>query len=131
MIQPVDLHRFRREKKLKQQDVADATGIDRARISKYENGKEVTEYVHNLIIEAYPESTEYISQVAHEPVEKYKKGDDWFSSDIDGITTNISLLQLELLRLESLRKTKKAELQEIDRQIQSTKDMIDNKDWTS
>lgn len=58
----IDLKRFRKEKKLKQFDLAEQLNIDQSRISKYETGKEVTEFMTALILDKFPESESYLIQ---------------------------------------------------------------------
>lgn len=64
MVQHVDLHRFRKENKLKQSDIATASGLDRSRISKYESGVQRTEYVYSKLTKAYPKLLEYEIQIS-------------------------------------------------------------------
>lgn len=53
-----DLKRFRKDKKLKQGDVAEKTQLDRARISHYESGK-YSATVEDKLLEVFPELKEY------------------------------------------------------------------------
>ncbi len=66
-MQHVDLQRFRSEKKLTQKAVADKIGQDRARISKYESGKERTDFLTELILEHYPDSADYVIHTSDTP----------------------------------------------------------------
>lgn len=44
-----DLKRYRKSKKLTQKELATLLDVDQSRISKYESGKEVTDYMNDLI----------------------------------------------------------------------------------
>lgn len=54
-----DLKSFRKKNKLKQDDVAECIGMDRARISRYETGKDQSVTITNLLLKHYPEIIEY------------------------------------------------------------------------
>ena len=54
-----DLKPFRKSKKITQFDVADTIGIQRSRLSNYENGRDRSETISNLLFKHYPEIIEY------------------------------------------------------------------------
>lgn len=56
----IDLKKFRFDKEISQKELANKTHLDQSRISKYETGKEVTFYVEQKILEAYPDARLYI-----------------------------------------------------------------------
>lgn len=55
----IDLKKFRKAHGLSQGEIAEKTGIDRPRISKYETGKEISLTVERKILECYPSASEF------------------------------------------------------------------------
>lgn len=74
----IDLQRYRKDKKLDQKHISALTGLDQALISKYENGKHVTQHVTNTLLKAIPELESYMIEektYVSEPIEEYNKAD--------------------------------------------------------
>lgn len=70
----IDLQRYRREKKLDQKDISRLTGLDQSIISKYENGRHVTQHVTDVLLSKIPALESYMIQenVVAEPQGEYK-----------------------------------------------------------
>ena len=137
--QTIDIEEIIHDLNLTQEEFITPLKVSQSYISTVKNRKKraseklvgLIEEKYNLNIFKYMIPFEPITVAQENPIEYRGKKDYWFSADIDDITDKLNLLRLELVRLQSVRNTKIAEIQAIDRQIQSTKDMIDNKDWTS
>jgi transcriptional regulator with XRE-family HTH domain len=102
-MQHVDLHRFRKRKNLTQGDIADAIGLDRSRISKYESGKERTDYITDKLITRFPEIVNYVihkievTNRLSEPIPKFNHPDILTARDL---RKQIALLKAQIKGLE-------------------------------
>ena len=107
----INLKKFRKAHGLSQVEIAETTGIDRPRISKYETGKEISLTVENRILECYPSASEYTidNEVAgnfHEIV----KQSEALSNQVQKLEQQNSFLQDQLekaLSMLSMTLTKK------------------------
>lgn len=103
----IDLQRYRKDKKLDQKHISVLTGLDQALISKYENGKHVTQHVTDTLLKAIPELESYMIQeklVVNEPLEQYVRSDNTtllIKSIQDVIKNNEKLIDNNTLLVET------------------------------
>lgn len=102
-----DLQRYRKDKKLDQKHISILTGLDQAIISKYENGKHVTQHVTETLLKAIPELESYMIQektIVKELIEEYIRSDNTsllIKSIQDVIKNNEKLINNNTLLVET------------------------------
>lgn len=115
----IDLKEFRKQHGLKQEDVSKLSGIDRARISKYESRKDISPTVEIAILQAYPSAKEFIiegisghptdfDQVLYENIELKKRlqnreaDTEFLKVQLDKLTTMLNFC-MEKLKNNSVK----------------------------
>ena len=95
-----DLKGFRKKLKITQTELADTIGVDPARISRYESGKDRSLIISRLLQENYPEITEY---TLPEPVDLCFIHEDYQKCKIEREMMRKQILLMEEL-LDQYRK---------------------------